>query len=232
MSNILVATTNKHKLREVRHILGVEVKGLKLNVKENGRTFEENAVKKARAGARKFKQMTIADDSGLMVNCLQGKPGVRSARFAAPPTPSNLCQKLLRVMRKRLRCANRQAKFVCVIALAHPDGRLRAFKGVVRGKIIHQMRGRHGFGYDPVFVPDGYNKTFAEMSPAFKNRISHRARALKMLKSHLRARSPDVPRSKSRRDSEESIGIPSEHRGNRDPDSRLRRDVGTQWARG
>lgn len=184
---ILVATTNKHKLQEIRHILGVKVEGLKLNVKENGKTFEENAVKKARAGARKFKRMTIADDSGLMVNCLDGLPGVKSARFASPPTPSNLCQKLLRVM--RLRCVNRGAKFVCVIALAYPDGRVKTFKGVVNGRITREMRGSHGFGYDPIFKPCGYPKTFAEMSPAFKNRISHRARALKMLKSHLRARS-------------------------------------------
>ncbi|MBI5699762.1 RdgB/HAM1 family non-canonical purine NTP pyrophosphatase [Candidatus Saganbacteria bacterium] len=184
---LLVATTNKHKLKEIRHILGVKVEGRKLNVKENGKTFEENAIKKARAGARKFKQLTIADDSGLMVNCLDGLPGVKSARFATPPTPKNLCQKLLRVMR---RCrANRRAMFVCVIALARPDGRVRTFKGIVRGKIIEEMRGRHGFGYDPVFVPNGSKKTFAQMSPAFKNRISHRARALKMLKSYLWARS-------------------------------------------
>lgn len=181
---ILVATTNKHKLREIRHILGVKVEGLKLNVKEDGKTFEENAIKKARAGARKIKQLSIADDSGLMVNCLKGKPGVKSARYTSPPTPQNLCRKLLRVMR---RCrANRRAMFVCVIALAHSAGRVRTFKGIVRGKIIHQMRGRRGFGYDPVFVPDGYNKTFAEMKPAFKNRISHRARALAKLARYFR----------------------------------------------
>jgi len=176
---LLVATTNKHKLKEIRHILGVKVEGLKLNVKENGKTFEENAIKKARAGARKFKQLTIADDSGLMVNCLDGLPGVKSARFATPPTPKNLCQKLLRVMQK---CrANRGAKFVCAIALAYPDGRSRTFKGVVPGRIISEMRGNHGFGYDAVFRPCGYKRTFAEMSPAEKNRISHRARALAKL---------------------------------------------------
>lgn len=186
---LLVATTNKHKLKEIRHILGVIVEGLKLNVKENGRTFEQNAIKKALAGARKFKQITIADDSGLMVNCLDGLPGVRSARFASPPTPHNLCNKLLREMKK---CKARGAKFVCVIALAYPNGRIKTFKGVVHGRIVSEERGKHGFGYDPVFKPCGYKKTFAEMTPAKKNRISHRARALKMLKSHLRARSPDA----------------------------------------
>ena len=220
---LLVATTNQHKLKEIRHILRSRVEGRESRVKEDGKTFEENAIKKARSIKLKAGEIAIADDSGLMVNCLKGKPGVRSARFATPPTPSNLCQKLLRVMRLcRAPCLpagrNRGAKFVCVIALAYPDGRIKTFKGVVRGRIISEMRGKHGFGYDPIFRPCGYSKTFAEMAPAFKNRISHRARALKMLKSHLRARSPDVPRSK--------------HRGNRDPDSRLRRDVGTQWARG
>lgn len=183
---LLVATTNKHKLKEIQHILGVAVEGVKLNVKENGRTFEENAVKKSLAGARKFKRMILADDSGLMVNCLKGKPGVRSARYASPPTPHNLCAKLLKAMRN---CKDRRAQFVCVIAQAYPDGKVRTFKGIVRGRITHEMRGRHGFGYDPVFVPKGFKKTFAQMAPAAKNRISHRARALKMLKSYLRARS-------------------------------------------
>ncbi len=183
---LLVATTNKHKLKEIRHILGISIQGAGLKVKEDGKTFEENAIKKARAVATRFKEIAIADDSGLMVNCLKGKPGVRSARFASPPTPKNLCSKLLRVMSK---CQARGAKFVCVIALAHPSGKVKIFKGIIRGRIVSKMRGSHGFGYDPIFKPCGYQKTFAEMSPAFKNRISHRARALKMLKSHLRARS-------------------------------------------
>ena len=180
---ILVATTNKHKLREIRHILkGARVLGLGAGVKEDGKTFEQNAIKKARAVARKSGQIAIADDSGLMADCLGGKPGVKSARFASPPTPHNLCTKLLRVMRK---CVRRNAKFVCVIAVVYPSGKMRTVKGICRGKIIHEMRGRHGFGYDPVFVPNGYKRTFAEMKPATKNRISHRARALRKLKKIL-----------------------------------------------
>ena len=180
ITEIIIATTNKHKIHEIAHILkGIKLKGYGLKVIENGRTFEANAIIKARACAKKFNEPAIADDSGLMVDCLNGAPGVRSARFASPPTPHNLCTKLLSAMKNR---KNRRAQFVCVIALAKPDGRIKTFKGIVKGKIINEMRGSYGFGYDPVFVPNGYKKTFAEMSPAFKNRISHRARALGKLK--------------------------------------------------
>ena len=178
---IIVATTNPHKLREIGQILkGARVNGLGTRVWENGKTFEENAIKKAKAIKLKPNQIAIADDSGLMVNCLNGRPGVKSARFANPPTVHNLCIKLLNVMRW---CrGKRWAKFVCVIAIAYPSGKVETVKGICRGKIIHEMKGTHGFGYDPVFVPDGYKKSFAEMKPAFKNKISHRARALRKLK--------------------------------------------------
>jgi non-canonical purine NTP pyrophosphatase (RdgB/HAM1 family) len=185
LMKIIVATTNPHKLREIKHILGTKglrVYGTKINVQENGRTFEANAVKKVKALTLKEGEIGIADDSGLMVNCLGGKPGVKSARFASPPTAENLCRKLLRVMRLRRRGAARGAKFVCVIAIAHPSGKIRTVKGVVNGRIVSEMRGGHGFGYDPVFRPCGYKKTFAEMSAAGKNRLSHRGRALRKLK--------------------------------------------------
>jgi len=182
---ILVATSNKHKLREIRHILKSPVVGCSLPVKENGITFEANAIKKAKAVAKKYGETAIADDSGLMVDCLGGRPGVKSARFATPPTPENLCGKLLKVMRET-GCGVRGAKFVCVIAIAYPSGKVKTVKGICPGKIIHEMRGSHGFGYDPVFVPTGYKKTFAEMSPSMKNRISHRGRALNKLKAILK----------------------------------------------
>lgn len=178
---IIVATQNKHKLREIRHILKSRVASQESRVKETGKTFEENAIKKAKAIKLKEGEIAIADDSGIMVDCLGGKPGVRSARFAYPPTTENMCKKLLRVM--RLRCANRRAKFVCAIAVIYPTGKVKTVKGICRGKIIHEMRGKHGFGYDPVFVPLGYKKTFAQMKPAMKNRLSHRAKALRKLKS-------------------------------------------------
>jgi XTP/dITP diphosphohydrolase len=180
MKKTLVATSNKHKLREIRHILkGARVLGMGTRVKEDGKTFEANAIKKAKAVAKKDGCVAIADDSGLMVDCLGGRPGVKSARFATPPTRDNLCKKLLRVM--RWRGANRRAKFVCAIAVVYPSGKVRTVKGICRGRIIREMRGRYGFGYDPVFVPKGYKKSFAEMKPSTKNRISHRAKALKKL---------------------------------------------------
>lgn len=178
--DLLAATTNDYKLKEIRHILKIPVEGVSLKVREDGRTFEENAVKKAKAAAKKFKRPALADDSGLTVDFLNGAPGVRSARFATPPTPINLCTKLLKKLKNT---KNRKAQFVCVIAVVWPDGKVRTFKGIVRGKIAGEMRGGHGFGYDPVFIPDGYQKTFAEMTAAQKNRISHRGRALKKLKA-------------------------------------------------
>jgi XTP/dITP diphosphohydrolase len=150
-----------------------------MKVKETGKTFEENAVKKAKAVSRADGGIAIADDSGLEVKCLNGRPGVRSARFAGPkPTSQKLCKKLLKVMKN---CKDRSAQFVCVIAVVYPDGRTKTIRGVCKGKIIDEMRGKNGFGYDPVFVPRGYRKTFAEMKPSMKNKLSHRGKALRKL---------------------------------------------------
>lgn len=183
---ILVATGNKHKLREIRQILKLKVLGVNITVNENGKTFASNAIKKARAIKLKPGQIAMADDSGLEVKDLGGKPGVKSARFAGPnPTPEKLCQKLLREMNNS-KLRTRAAQFVCVIALVYPNGKVKTVKGVCRGKIIQEMRGQKGFGYDPVFVPLGFKKTFAQMSPATKNRLSHRALALKKLKKSLK----------------------------------------------
>jgi len=186
MKNILVATTNEHKLREIHHILGARYRvfGTGKKVKEDGKTFEANAIKKVKAMKLLPGEIAIADDSGLMVDCLGGKPGVKSARFASPPTAGNLCRKLLGVM--RMCSAKRGAKFVCVMAVKYPSGKIKTARGVCHGKIIHEMRGEHGFGYDPVFLPSGYKKTFAEMLPTMKNRLSHRAKALKKLKTILK----------------------------------------------
>ena len=189
MNKIIVATANAHKVREIKKILkGMRVEGRGVRVVENGRTFEANAIKKVKALKLKDGEIGIADDSGLMVNCLGGKPGVKSARFATPPTAENLCRKLLRVMSSELgvRSGDRGAKFVCVIAIAWPSGKLRTVKGVVNGRIVHEMRGEGGFGYDPVFRPCGYKRTFAEMPAAQKNKLSHRGWALKKLREILK----------------------------------------------
>lgn len=180
---IIAATSNKHKLDEIQKILkGIRVMGKEICVRENGKTFEENAIKKAKAGVKLFNKLTIADDSGLMVDCLGGTPGVKSARYASPPTPENLCTKLLKAIGN---CKSRKAKFVCAIAIAPPKGKIKVVKGVVHGKIANKMRGTYGFGYDPVFIPKGYAKTFAAMHPKLKNKLSHRSIALKKAKAIL-----------------------------------------------
>jgi len=181
---LLLATSNKHKLREIRHILGkrYEVRGMRVKVKEDKKTFEGNALKKARAVAKRYQALALADDSGLMVNCLNGRPGVRSARYASPPTAKNLCGKLLKEINGKI---NRSARFICAMAVVHPSGKYRSVKGICPGRIIKEMKGSHGFGYDPVFVPKGYKKTFAQMKPALKNKLSHRARALRKAKKLL-----------------------------------------------
>lgn len=181
---VILSTQNKHKLKEIRRILkGIKVKGLGIKVKEDGKTFEQNALKKAKAAAKISKSIALADDSGLMVEALNGKPGVKSARFVKGiPTPDKLCLKLLTMMEHKY---NRKAKFVCVVAVAYPSGKYKVIRGEVRGKITEKMSGIHGFGYDPVFMPSGYKKTFAQMSPAQKNCISHRAKAFIRVKSYL-----------------------------------------------
>ncbi len=205
IEKIILATSNKHKVIEIKHILkGLKVELISLldlknvpKIVENRKTFEENALKKARIVARKYKLPTVSDDSGLEVLALAGKPGVRSARFAGKnPTSQKLCQKLLRSLRLHFDYAqcprsgiekssgterSRGARFVCCVALVLPDGKEKIIKGIVKGRIIDKMLGKNGFGYDPVFVPAGYRRTFAQMAPGFKNRISHRGQAFRKL---------------------------------------------------
>ncbi|MBM4149601.1 MAG: XTP/dITP diphosphatase [Lentisphaerae bacterium] len=181
---LLVATTNPHKIVEIREIL--RVPGIQLvtpadvggvpEVVEDGRTFESNAVKKAVIIARAARTWALADDSGLEVDALGGEPGVRSARYAGEPSDhaANI-RKLLAAMGG---IADRRARFRCAIALASPDGRCRLVEGACEGNIADAPRGSGGFGYDPVFIPNGYDKTFAELGAEDKNAISHRALAL------------------------------------------------------
>ncbi len=182
--NVLIATRNPHKLREIRAILSVpglsfvtamDVPNLP-DVVEDGRTFEENAVKKAVTWARSSGLWAVADDSGLEVDALGGEPGVRSARYAGEPAGDVANNRLL--LARLHGVLNRRARFLCVIALASPNGWTDVVEGRCEGHITDTPRGTHGFGYDPLFIPDGYDQTFAEMPPELKNRISHRARAL------------------------------------------------------
>lgn len=181
---VVVATRNMHKLREIAAILGgtgAELRSMQdypsvPDVVEDGTTFEANASKKAVEVAKATGHWAMADDSGLEVDALGGAPGVHSARYAGEPVDYHANNaKLLKAMDGQ---KNRRARFRCVLALSSPAGEVVTVAGSCEGRIIEEARGANGFGYDPLFVPDGHELTFAEMPDVEKNRISHRARAL------------------------------------------------------
>lgn len=189
---LVIATKNKHKLQEIKAILG-ELPGYEIvslenypdvpEVVEDQETFVGNAHKKALETAAFLNEVVVADDSGLSVDALNGEPGVYSARYAGPgATYKELCQKLLTNLKN---VGQRSAHFTTVIAVAKPNQILQTLEGICEGEIIQEMRGTNGFGYDPVFYYQPLNKTFAEMSEQEKNQISHRARALVKLKQYL-----------------------------------------------
>ena len=192
---LLVATRNKHKLEEIRQIFALpgltllaadEVPGLPGDVIEDADTFEGNALKKARELCLASGLWTLADDSGLEVVALNNAPGVYSARYAGEPCsyPANN-DKLLRALAGT---TDRRARFRCVIALCAPDGREWTVDGSCEGRILEgEPRGVNGFGYDPLFVPDGFEQTFAELSGEVKNGISHRGRALRLASAEWHA---------------------------------------------
>jgi XTP/dITP diphosphohydrolase len=191
---IVVASANSGKLREIKEsFTGLGVRILSLRdfpsfppVEENGRTFRENALKKARAVAQRTARLTIADDSGLEVDYLHGKPGVRSARFAGEgASDADNNRKLLGLL-EGIPPSQRGAVFRCVIAIVDPPGKESWVEGTCRGVIGESERGQKGFGYDPLFVIPELDKTLAELPLAAKNRISHRGKALAALKEVLR----------------------------------------------
>jgi len=186
---IVIATSNQNKLRELKELLkGFDVQLLSLTdfpncppVVEDGESFAENALKKAQTICAHTGLLTIADDSGLEVDCLEGRPGIFSARYAGEGADDrNNYEKLLQEI-KGVAPENRSARFRCVLAIAAPSGRQRIVDGEYRGFIITEPRGENGFGYDPVFLDTTSGLTFAEMTPEHKNQISHRACALQEL---------------------------------------------------
>lgn len=191
---IIAATQNKHKIEEIQAItreFNMEVisKGEvcipDIEIVENGKTFEENSEKKAREIMMLSGETTIADDSGLMVDALGGEPGVISARFAGEDgNDAKNNEKLLSLL-SEVEPENRTARFVSVITLMYNDGKKIVARGECEGHILYKERGSNGFGYDPLFVPLGYDKTFAELSAGEKNKISHRAIALQHLRKLL-----------------------------------------------
>ena len=197
MKEIVVATANPGKLREIKDALQgmeVEIASLRdlspisstpLEIEEDGKTFQENALKKARKVARLTNRFSIADDSGLEVDCLLGQPGVRSARFAGEEAlDATNNSKLLQLM-EGVPPAQRGASFRCVIAIVDPQGKEAWVEGECRGVIGDRERGDQGFGYDPLFLLPELGKTLAELPLEVKNRLSHRGKALAALKEVL-----------------------------------------------
>jgi XTP/dITP diphosphohydrolase len=186
MLRIVLATRNRHKIEELTAMLeGLSVKALTLDdlpvmpdVIEDGETLEDNAVKKAVSAARAFVLPALSDDTGLEVDALGGAPGVRSARYAGDDGDAVANNKKLLAELRDVSEPGRKAAFRCVIALARPDGSASTVEGVTRGKILTSPRGDGGFGYDPLFLPDGHDRTYAEMSSAEKNAVSHRGKAI------------------------------------------------------
>jgi XTP/dITP diphosphohydrolase len=189
IDEIILVSKNKGKLKELRELLSdlnIEINSLyeispQIDIVEDGESFRENAKKKALTGAKVTGKLSLADDSGLLVEALNGAPGIRSSRFARKD--EERVEKLLRLMENKI---DRRAKFCCAIAIAFPDGRVEVIEEEVDGKIAERPKGNFGFGYDPIFIPKGFRETFAEMDLKKKNMISHRGKALEKIKEILK----------------------------------------------
>ncbi|MBD3183443.1 XTP/dITP diphosphatase [Candidatus Poribacteria bacterium] len=192
-TDLVVATRNKKKLAEIKDLLA----GLHFNVlstddfphipeiEEDGETFEENALKKASEVAKITKKLTIADDSGLVIDHLDGKPGIHSARFAGENANDEDKNKKVLTLMKGVTMEKRTARFVCAVAIVNLKGENSIVKGIREGIITTEPKGTEGFGYDPIFLIPEYGKTYAELGVEMKNRISHRAKALDKTKKVL-----------------------------------------------
>ena len=195
MAEIIVAATqNKHKIQEIDAItreFGMKIISRKdagvpdVEIVEDGDTFEENSYKKAYEIMKLCGKITIADDSGLEVDCLYGAPGVYSARFAGIDGDDEANNRKLLKLVRDVPYEKRTARFVSVITMVFPDGESIVARGEVEGHIMLEAKGSNGFGYDPLFVPVGYDRTFGEIESEIKNRISHRANALITLREKL-----------------------------------------------
>lgn len=194
MDKIIFATGNKDKVKEIQMILadlGVEVitmkdAGIRIDIEENGATYEENAMIKARAVAAYTDAIVMADDSGLEIDCLNKEPGVYSARYMGEDTSyriknANLISRLEGVPDEK-----RTARFVCAIGAVFPDGTEVTTRGTIEGMIGYEEKGANGFGYDPIFYVPEFGKTTAELSEEEKNQVSHRGNALRLMKEELK----------------------------------------------
>ena len=186
---LIFATNNQHKLKEIKNILNdrlelVSLRDLNINenIPESNNSLEENATRKALFVYNKNKIDSFADDTGLEIEALSGEPGVLSARYAGDQC--NFEDNINKVLKKLRGVKNRKARFRTVISLIE-NGHIVNFEGSINGNIINKKRGINGFGYDPIFQPDGYKQTFAEMTLNEKNKISHRAKAIEKLVNYL-----------------------------------------------
>lgn len=196
MKKIIFATGNANKMVEVRMILadcGYEIvsmkeAGIDIDIVEDGKTFEENAIIKATAISKTKEAegcVVLADDSGLEVDYMDGAPGIYSARWQGEDTPYSIKNQMIIDALADAKEEERTARFVCAIAAAFADGTVTTRRGVIEGMIAHQPAGEHGFGYDPIFFLPEYGKTTAELAPEDKNKISHRGRALEKIREVL-----------------------------------------------
>jgi XTP/dITP diphosphohydrolase len=191
MKSIILASNNKDKVKEVKEILkgydiiSMKEAGIDVDIEENGTTFEENALIKARAIMKLTGQITMADDSGLEIDYLNKAPGVYSARFMGHDTSYDIKNKALIQKLEGVKGSDRSGRFVCAIAVCFPDGREIVKRGTMEGLIAEEIKGDNGFGYDPIVYLPEYGKTSGELAPEEKNKISHRGKALALLKEEL-----------------------------------------------
>lgn len=193
VTKIILASNNKGKIKEIKEIcrdLPVEIvsmkeAGIDVDIEENGTTFEENALIKARTIMNMTGLLTIADDSGLEVDYLNKEPGVYSARYMGHDTSYDIKNKSIIERLKGVEDKDRTARFVCVMAAVFPDGKYVTAKGTMEGIIAHEIKGENGFGYDPIVYLPEYLKTSAQLTAMEKNKISHRGKALEKLKVQL-----------------------------------------------
>ncbi|HBZ02494.1 MAG TPA: non-canonical purine NTP pyrophosphatase [Lachnospiraceae bacterium] len=193
MQKLIFATGNKDKLREIKEILaGMDIEilsmkeaGIDIDIVEDGKTFEENALIKARAVCKASGELSLADDSGLEIDALGKEPGIYSARYMGEDTSYDIKNNNLIERLEGIPDEQRTARFVCAMAAVFPDGTEKTFVRTMEGRIGYKIAGEYGFGYDPIFVLPEYGKTSAEISPEEKNAISHRGKALRALAEYL-----------------------------------------------
>jgi len=193
MKKIVIASKNEGKIKEIKNFLhGLDIEILTLNdfpdvpeISEDGRTFEENAMKKAKTVFEHSKLTTLADDSGLEVRYIGDEPGVHSARFSGDNANDRQNNEKLLDLLKDVQMDDRRARFKCVLVLYNSLYNNIVFEGICEGYVIDEPKGELGFGYDPLFVPDGFTKTFGELDLVTKNKISHRGKALNSLRGYV-----------------------------------------------